>query len=140
MNAKTITIVDDDPLNAVLLADVLRYHGYDVRCIADGDTFLASLDDAMPALVLLDIQMPGKSGVEVLIAMRERALRAGTKVMALTASVMPHEIARFAALGFDDYHAKPVDIERLLAQIRALVGPGADAPPTNNAAPPGTGS
>ena len=135
MSTTTIAIVDDDPLNGVLLADVLRHHGYEVRYVADGDTFLASLHDAPPALVLLDIQMPGKSGVDVLLAMRDRVPHARIKVMALTASVMPHEIARFASLGFDDFHAKPVEVERLLDQIRALIGPA-----TSTAAPRETGS
>lgn len=132
MNPVRIAIVDDDPLNGVLLADVLRHHDYDVAYSTGGDAFLATLGGEPPALVLLDIQMPGKSGVDVLLAIRERADLARTKVMALTASVMPHEVARFKTLGFDDYHAKPVDVERLLEQIRALVGPAAPGRPAGH--------
>ena len=118
-----ILIAEDDPWSAQLLADVLQHHGYRVVHVTNGRACLEAVADETPALILMDIHMPGMGGVATLKALRDRPAGAQLKVIALTASVMRHEVASFKDVGFDSFHAKPVDIEGLLREIAALLHP-----------------
>ena len=118
-----IVIAEDDPWSAELLADVLEHHGYRVVHVTNGRDCLAAVAAETPALVLMDIHMPGMGGVDALQALRALPAMQQLKVIALTASVMRHEVASFKGVGFDGFHPKPVDIEGLLREIAALLHP-----------------
>jgi CheY-like chemotaxis protein len=135
MAGELILIVDDDPLNVRLLTDVLELHGYAVVHAASGETSLDVVARATPALVLMDIQLPGMNGIAARAALRERESTREAKFIALTASVMPHEIASFDAVGFDAFHPKPIDMPRLLQQIESLLR-GTREGATNTSTPP----
>lgn len=139
MARSLILIVDDDPNHVALLRDVLEHHGYRVAKAASGEECLRSVEREAPAVILMDIQMPGMGGVATIRALRSRADTARMRVVALTASVMPHEVASFQSIGFDAFHPKPVDIARLLREIEALVA-DSQTGPTSTASPRGTGS
>ena len=78
---------------------------------------LAMARAAPPALVLLDIQLPGIDGFEVLERLRADALTAGIPVIAVSANAMPADRERAQAAGFDEYMTKPIDLDRLLAAV-----------------------
>ena len=119
--ARRILVVEDDEKSRRLLVDVLGYHGFEVAAFARGELALEAARLHPPDAALLDIQLPGISGFDVLAALR--AARTGPRlpVVAVTASVMDHDRRRILAAGFDGYVAKPVNIRELLATLNALL-------------------
>ena len=71
-----------------------------------------------PALILMDIQLPGISGIEALQRLRADPLTSPTPVIAVTASVMTHDRARIMAAGFNGFQSKPISVSQLLATVR----------------------
>ncbi len=123
--ASRILVVEDDEKSRRLLCDVLAYHGYEVVAAESGEQGLAEALARLPDAALLDIQLPGISGFEVLAALRGGAAGERVPAVAVTASVMDQDRRRIFAAGFDAYIAKPVNIrqlidtlQRLLAQVR----------------------
>jgi putative two-component system response regulator len=125
----TILVVDDDRDNAVIVRDLLEAHGYTVFVARDGDEGLAMFDEVRPALVLLDIMMPGRSGWEVCLAMKQHPSHGrNVRVIMLTALSAWNDKQAAIQTGADDYVTKPVDLGGLLACVKrnlALVGPPA---------------
>jgi two-component system cell cycle response regulator DivK len=121
----TILLVEDNPQNMKLATLVLRGAGHEV--LQAGDALLA-LELARlhrPALVLMDINLPGIDGFEATRRLKADALSAGIKVLALTAYAMPGDEARILAAGFDGYLSKPIHH----AELRRLVEAALQAPP-----------
>jgi DNA-binding response OmpR family regulator len=117
---RRILVVEDDPKSRKLLTDVLGYHGFEVAAFDNGERALENARIAAPRAALLDIQLPGISGFDVLAALRAAA-DGYLPVVAVTASVMDHDRRRILAAGFDAYIAKPVNIRELLATLNALL-------------------
>jgi len=119
MDLANVLIVDDDPRNLRLLGDVLRFHGFTVRTCDTGESACSEVSGGYrPAVVLMDIHMPGMGGVAAIGALKALPDMSRARFVAMTASVMPHQLASLQAAGIDGFHAKPVDIAALLAQIR----------------------
>jgi two-component system response regulator MprA len=117
--ADRILVVDDDPNLRRSLERVLRLGSYEVDLAEDGQAALARLGGQRYAAVVLDVAMPGPSGLEVARRIRERGDR--TPVIMLTArDTVPDRVDGLEA-GADDYLAKPFAVEELLARIRALL-------------------
>jgi two-component system, OmpR family, response regulator MprA len=117
--SERILVVDDDPNLRRSLERVLRLGSYDVDLAEDGQRALARLAEQRYAAVVLDVAMPGPSGLEVARRMRERGDR--TPLIMLTArDTVPDRVDGLEA-GADDYIAKPFAIEELLARIRAML-------------------
>jgi two-component system, cell cycle response regulator DivK len=117
---RRILVVEDDEKSRRLLTDVLGFHGYEVWAVESGEQGLRDAQAYAPDAALLDIQLPGISGFDVL-----QRLRAGTggallPVVAVTASVMDQDRRKILAAGFDAYVAKPVNIRELLDTLKAL--------------------
>jgi len=119
--ARRILVVEDDEKSRRLLTDVLRYHGYEVAAVATGEEGLRDALSATPDAALLDIQLPGISGFEVLAGLRAAGNSGRLPVVAVTASVMDQDRKKILAAGFDAYVAKPVNIRELLATLDALL-------------------
>ena len=117
--ARRILVVEDDEKSRRLLTDVLGYHGYEVAAVESGELGLASAAATAPDAVLLDIQLPGLSGFEVLACLRS-AEGPRLPIVAVTASVMDHDRKKILAAGFDAYVSKPVNIRELLQTLDAL--------------------
>ena len=101
-----------------MLRRALTADGYDVVTAADGDEALAEFEEKQPDLVLLDVMMPGLSGLDVCRRIRERS---ATPVLLVTAKdEVPERVAGLDA-GADDYIVKPFALEELLARVRAQV-------------------
>jgi two-component system, OmpR family, KDP operon response regulator KdpE len=113
-----ILVVDDEPQILRSLRTTLASHGYDVQTAATGEEALAAVDGRLPDLVVLDLVLPGLSGLEVC-----RRLRAHSSLPILVLSARGDERDKVAALdlGADDYLTKPFGVNELLARIRAAL-------------------
>jgi CheY-like chemotaxis protein len=119
-----IALVEDNADNRLLVRALIGER-YDVREYVSGADALAAFAAAPPDLVLLDISLPGLSGVEVLERLRADARLARLPVIALTAYATPADQARLLAAGFDEYVSKPIlDETRLLRAIERCLTRG----------------
>lgn len=117
-----ILIVEDSPDNMKLFRTLLTLRKHSVVELASGDGLLSTIESSQPALVLMDIQLPGKDGFELLQEIRASPHRA-LRVVALTAHAMAGDRERALAAGFDGYITKPIDIRSFPDQVaRALQG------------------
>jgi CheY-like chemotaxis protein len=117
-----ILVVEDSPDNMKLFRALLALKGHEVTGLAGGEGLLEAIQRATPELVLMDIQLPGKDGFELLREIRQSPF-AALRVVALTAHAMTGDRERALAAGFDGYITKPIDIRNFPAQVsRALTG------------------
>jgi DNA-binding response OmpR family regulator len=114
-----ILVIDDDPSVTSLLKRSLSYEGFAVDTASNGGEGLALARERYPALVILDIMMPGMDGLVVL--RRLRAADAHLPVLMLTARDAPGDQVQGLEQGADDYVVKPFTFEVLLARMRALL-------------------
>lgn len=119
MANELILIVEDNEKNLKLARDVLRFHGFRTIDAADGETGVRLATDALPQLILMDIQMPGIDGIETLRRIRADARTKHIPTVALTASVMSGDRERFDEAGFDGFISKPIDIKTFPDLVRA---------------------
>ena len=114
-----LLLVEDEPALARGLADNFRDEGYDVRLVARGDEVLAAVRETRPDLVVLDVMLPGRSGLDVLRDLRS----AGDTVPVLMLTAKGDVVDRVVGLelGADDYLPKPFAVRELLARVRALL-------------------
>ena len=118
---KRILIADDKATSRELLRTVLERQGYMVTEAADGEEALEKAQAETPDLILLDLQMPVRTGYEVLGELRQDPRYTSLPVIALTASAMPGDRERALAAGFTAYIAKPVALAQLRAEVQRLL-------------------
>jgi len=116
-----ILVVEDNARNLKLVRDVLEASGYRTLEAVTGEEAVVLAEAHVPALVLMDVQLPGIDGTSALARLRSGARTASIPVVALTAQAMEGDRDRFLAAGFDGYLAKPVDVTELVAAVRAHV-------------------
>lgn len=128
-----VLVVDDNDLNRTLACSLLERHGYRVLEADSGDAGVTAARQARPALVLLDLAMPGKNGFVTLAELRADASTAKIPVVALTALAMRGDEAEVRAAGFDAYLTKPIQQAEFVRTIAELVHRGradlSQAPP-----------
>lgn len=128
MAHERILIVEDNELNLKLLRDVLQVEGYETTEARTAEDGLALAWSApAPALVLMDIHLPGMDGVAALRALRADRRSAALPVVAVTASAMPLERAAIIGAGFDGCFVKPLDIDQILDEVRAVLDRAGEA-------------
>jgi len=110
---KCILVADDQPVGRELIRAVLESSGYEVVEAADGEEALAVALSRVPDLILLDVQMPLRDGLNVVAELRRDPRFASTPVIAVTATAMKGDMQKGMEAGFTDYLTKPVSIERL---------------------------
>jgi two-component system phosphate regulon response regulator OmpR len=115
---KTILIVDDDDKLRELLNEYLASYGFKVRMLPEGSHVLSTINETSPDLVILDIMMPGKDGLEVLSEIRTQSR---IPVIMLTAKGEDADRIVGLELGADDYLPKPFNPRELLARIKAVL-------------------
>jgi PAS domain S-box-containing protein len=115
--ARRILIVDDNDDARVLLADMLRLLGHEVRAAADGSSALDQLDTFHPDVALLDIGLPDVDGYELAARIRNRPDGAAIRLLAVTGYGQPVDRNRSLGAGFDAHLVKPVELRLLLAHI-----------------------
>jgi two-component system cell cycle response regulator DivK len=118
MSPKKIVVADDDGVGRELIREVLEMSGYEVIEAADGIEAVHRVREALPDLVLVDIQMPRLDGYGVLRELRGDPQFCGLRVVAVTAFAMRRDRQKAHDAGFDGYITKPVDIAMLRAEIR----------------------
>jgi two-component system, OmpR family, response regulator MtrA len=111
-----VLVVDDDPALAEMLAIVLRNEGFDSRLCATGDRAMAEFRDYRPDVVLLDLMLPGKDGIDVC---KEIRAESGVPIVMLTAKSDTIDVVVGLESGADDYVVKPFKPKELVARIRA---------------------
>lgn len=117
-----ILIVEDSPDNMKLFTTLLRLKGHEVTGLPSGEGLLDTLAAQPPDLVLMDIQLPGQDGFDLLATIRA-SVHANHRVVALTAHAMAGDRERALQAGFDGYITKPIDIRAFPEQVsRALQG------------------
>jgi DNA-binding response OmpR family regulator len=117
----TVLVVDDDPDVCDLVRYKLEQSGFDVRRASDGDQALREVAAEVPDLVLLDIMMPGMSGLEVCRELRKDPATANIPVILLTALAQEADIAAGFAAGADDYIVKPFSPRELARRVTAVL-------------------
>lgn len=134
MNSRVL-IIDDDRELAAMLGELLQREGYTVEAHHGADTGVAALRAAEPDLLILDVMLPERSGLDVLRELRLASSR--LPVMMLTARGDPIDRILGLELGADDYLAKPFDPRELLARIRAILRRATATPASADASPAG---
>ncbi|MEB4591611.1 response regulator transcription factor [Candidatus Thiothrix sp. Deng01] len=114
-----LLLVEDDPMIGESLEESLHNENYAVDWVRDGHSAELALEHDLYDLVLLDLGLPGKQGLEVLTAYRKR--KGPAAVLILTARDAPSDRVKGLDSGADDYLIKPFDLDELLARIRALL-------------------
>lgn len=113
----TILIVEDNDKNMKLVRDVLQVKGYATLEAVTGEDGVRLAKERLPALVLMDIQLPGISGIEALGQLRADPATASIPVIAVTASVMASDRRNITDAGFDGYVGKPLNLKEFLDAV-----------------------
>jgi two-component system, cell cycle response regulator DivK len=124
MANELILIIEDNDNSRKLLRDVLQVKGYETIESETGEEGLRLAMQRRPALILMDIQLPGISGIEALQALRADPQTRDTPVIAVTASVMHNQQGAITNAGFDALERKPISVSSLLVKIRELLERG----------------
>ena len=123
-----ILVIDDYPDHQVMLQDLLEWKGYQVRVAANGEAGLAEIERSVPAMVLMDMTMPGLDGYEATRRLRGMPGCERVPVVALTGRARLEDRARCLEAGCNEYLAKPFDLDQLLMIVqRYLEHPGSSA-------------
>jgi two-component system cell cycle response regulator DivK len=116
-----ILVVEDNPLNRLLVHDILELRGHEVVEAATVDEARALLATARPDLLLLDVQIPGGGGEAVIREVRQRADLADLPIVAVTSLAMPGDRERLLSIGFQGYLSKPIDTRTFGAAIESYL-------------------
>jgi two-component system alkaline phosphatase synthesis response regulator PhoP len=127
-----LLVVEDEAGLARGLVDNFRAEGYDVRHVARGDQAAAAVREYRPDLLVLDVLLPGRSGLDVLSDLRRQGDRVPVLMLTARGEVVDRVVG--LELGADDYLAKPFALRELVARVRALLRRSAGADPVSVAA------
>jgi two-component system cell cycle response regulator DivK len=120
---KQILIVEDNDLNLILLNDFLEFHGYETLKTGHGREAIKLTQDNKPDLILMDIQLPDLSGLDVTRLLKQDDQTKCIPVIAVTGFAMPGDEAEALKSGCDAYIAKPVILHHLLRTIDSFLSP-----------------
>src|SRR4051812_9549895 len=118
-----ILIVEDNPLNRLLIHDVLELRGHEVVEAATVDEARRALASMRPDLLLLDVQIPGGGGEAIIREVRKRADLNDLPIVAVTSLAMPGDRERLLSIGFQGYLSKPIDTRTFGAAIESYLKP-----------------
>ena len=116
-----ILLVEDNEMNRDMLSRRLVRRGYEVTIALDGEQGLALAAAEKPALILMDMSLPGIDGWEATRRLKADPAMCTTPIIALTAHAMSGDRDKALAAGCDDFDTKPIDLDRLLPKIHALL-------------------
>jgi CheY-like chemotaxis protein len=116
-----ILIIEDNEKNRKLIRDLLQAKGYQTIESDAAEQGLKLAEERQPALILMDIQLPGLDGISALKQLKASAATRSIPVMAITASAMTYNRQSMLAEGFDGYQIKPFNLSEFLADIARLI-------------------
>ena len=120
--AKTVLIVEDNELNMKLFRDLLEAHGYQTFGTSNGFEALDLVRKLRPALILMDIQLPQVSGLEVTKWIKDDPELRGIPVVAVTAFAMKGDEERIREGGCEAYLSKPISVGKFIETVRRFIG------------------
>ncbi|HEV8720041.1 MAG TPA: response regulator [Candidatus Binatia bacterium] len=122
MANELILIIEDNEKNRKLCRDVLQVKGYQTIESETAEEGLKLAVEKSPALILMDIQLPGMDGITALKQLRGDSQTKNIPVIAITASAMTHNRTTMLAEGFDGYQTKPISLKDFLAEVARVLG------------------
>ena len=121
MEPTTILVVEDNADNREIYCTMLRHHGYTVAEAETGENGIRVAGEVLPAVVLMDVSMPGIDGFEATRRLKADPRTAAIPVVAVTAHALAEDRMRALQAGCDGYLAKPVEPRRVLEEVQRLV-------------------
>lgn len=122
MDPTTVLIVEDNADNREIYCTILRHHGYRVAEAETGEEGIRVAHEVLPALVLMDVSMPGIDGFEATRRLKADPRTAAIPVVALTAHALAEDRQRALQAGCDGYLAKPVEPRRVVQEVQRILG------------------
>lgn len=119
---KTVMIVEDNDLNMKLFNDLLRANGYETLPMRNGHEALETLKETRPDLIIMDIQLPEISGLEVTRIIKQNERLRDIPVIAVTAFAMKGDEERIRQGGCEGYLSKPISVSTFVETVRTYVG------------------
>ena len=129
MAGELILIIEDNENNRILVRDVLQSRGYRTEETDNAEEGLRLARASQPALILMDIQLPGMNGMDALKLLRAEPATREIPAMAVTASAMTHDRQKIMAAGFDAYQTKPLNVREFVEAVRGVLAARGSAPP-----------
>ena len=131
-----IQVVEDNELNLKLFCDLLRAHGYEAQPVRDGREALESARGFVPDLIVMDIQMPHISGLEIIEQLKADAELRAIPIMAVTAYAAKGDEERIRDAGAEGYVSKPISVLRFVEAVAALLAAAEERRQAEGAAEP----
>jgi two-component system cell cycle response regulator DivK len=121
MPGERVLVVEDDAINLKLIVYLLKVHNYVVTVATNGEAALEAIRRHLPDVVLMDVQLPGVDGLEVVRRLRADIASRELLIIAVTAYAMNGDKEKALVAGCDDYIIKPIDTRTLPAVIAKLL-------------------
>jgi CheY-like chemotaxis protein len=121
MSPQTVLIVDDNHENVPHVVDYLEFHGFVTHVASNGEDGVARAKELRPDVTLMDVQMPGMSGLEAMRLLSSDPGTAELKIIAMTALATPEDRQSCMDAGASEYLAKPFRLKALVAMIQGLL-------------------
>ena len=121
MANELILIIEDNEKNRKLARDVLRVKGYQTIESETAEEGLQLVKSRAPALILMDIQLPGMDGITAMKQLKSDPTTKNIPVIAITASAMTHNRQTMLAEGFDGYQTKPIGLKEFLGEVERVL-------------------
>lgn len=121
MAGELVLIVEDNDKNRKLVREVLQLKGYETLEATTAEAGLELARTQKPALILMDIQLPGIDGVTALSQLKADPATSTIPVMAITASAMLHDLERIRHAGFDAYQTKPINVREFVKIVQKVL-------------------
>ncbi len=112
-----ILVVDDNEFNLALTCAVLKRAGYEVEAVRSGEAALAAIAERQPELVLMDVQLPGRDGLDLTRDLKAQPGTAAIPIVALTAHAMRGDDQQALAAGCSGYISKPIDTRTFASEV-----------------------
>ncbi len=118
---KRVLVVEDNELNLKLFCDLLRAHGFETSPVRDGREAVATARAFTPDLIVMDIQLPHISGLDIIARMKGDPGLKAIPIMAVTAYAGQEDEVRIRAAGANAYVTKPISVMRFVEEVNALL-------------------
>ena len=118
---KKVLVVEDNELNRKLFCDLLRAHDYTAEPVSDGREAVGSARAVSPDLIIMDIQMPHVSGLDLIGELKADTALSAIPIMAVTAYAAKGDEERIRAAGAESYVSKPISVAKFIQEVEALI-------------------